>query len=64
MTLVVGGAVAFICAIKYATVIYNSNEKWFHVLILAMVAFAGLQMHQFYLNQKEIDAKMEALRLQ
>ena len=43
----------------YLQVIINSSEKWFHLLIVAMLAFAGIQVNQFYLNQKEIEAKMQ-----
>lgn len=48
-----------ICGLYYLQVIINSSEKWFHLLIVAMLAFAGIQVNQYYLNQKEIEAKMQ-----
>jgi len=42
--------VVFLATLKYLHVVFLSQEKWFHFVIMAMVAFGGFQLHQFYLN--------------
>ena len=51
-----------IASLKYIQVVWQSQEKWFHFAIMAMMAFGGFQLHQFYLNQKEIESKIDDLK--
>ena len=39
-------------SLKYIHIIFTSEEKWFHLGVVALVAFASIQGYQFYLNQK------------
>ena len=54
--------VLVLCGIKYLHIVFYSQEKWFHMVILAMVAFGGVQIHQFILSQRQIDSKIDSLR--
>ena len=51
-----------LASIKYLQIIFYSEERWFHVALIAMAAFGAIQARQWYLNQKSIDAKMDLLR--
>ena len=51
-----------LAALKYAQIVFYSEEKWFHFALIAMLAFGSIQAQQWYLNQKSIDAKMDSLR--
>lgn len=31
-----------LCGLKYLHVVFYSQEKWFHMIILAMVVFGGV----------------------
>ena len=51
----VGLAMVFLASLKYLQVIIYSQEKWFHFAIIAMVAFAGFQIHQFLNSMSQYD---------
>ncbi len=62
--LVLGVALGALClgSLKYLQIVLYSEEKWFHFSIMAMMAFGSVQLHQFYLNQKQIDSKISDLK--
>ena len=62
--LVLGVALGVLClgSLKYLQIVLYSEEKWFHFSIMAMMAFGSVQLHQFYLNQKQIDSKISDLK--
>ena len=62
MAQIVAIVVLSVASIWYSYYIYFSTQKWFHFAIIGMIAFGSIQMHQFYLNKTEIDAKIELLR--
>ena len=62
MAQIVAIVVLSVASIWYSYYIYFSTQKWFHFAIVGMIAFGSIQMHQFYLNKTEIDAKIELLR--
>ena len=63
LKLALAAGVIALASIKYLHVIFYSQEKWFHFSIIAMLAFGGVQLHTFYLNQKQIEAKIDGLKL-
>jgi len=58
----IGLIVLALASFKYAQLVFRSQEKWFHFAMMAMAAFGGVQLHQYYLNQRQIDMKIESLR--
>ena len=46
----------------YLQVVMKSKEKWFHFLLMAVFAFGGIQLYQFYQNQQQLDAQIEKYR--
>ena len=58
--LVIG--VAAVLGLAYLQVTLRSKEKWFHLLLMAVVAFGGIQFYSFLESQQHLDAQIEKYR--